>query len=376
MPPQSTLTESTWCSSGEACARLGVRPQTLYAYVSRGYLTPRKEGTRSRFSVAELDQLAAKGRRRRRTGRLEVLIDTEVTLLEPEGRLCYRGVDIADIVGRWSFERTAELLWSGGDDGEPEPWPEPAAPSLPRGAPSHLGDRVRVAAAVLASTAEVPDRDLGVASTVGRRLIPTLVAALPVVGTAPATGAPIAARLWPRLSSARATRARVEALDAALVVLADHELAASTVAARVAASVWSPPLDVVVAAMATHAGLLASGGSGQLLEDALRAGTAPSVGFGHAIYADRDPRADLLLPIVEPFAPARLRRLLDDDRAPNVDLVMALFVLGTGMRPGAAEAIFAVARTAGWLAHAAEEYRNPFRYRPRASYVGPAPLPR
>jgi citrate synthase len=353
-----------------------VRPQTLYAYVSRGYLTPRKEGGRSQFSVAELDQLAAKGRRRRRTGRLEVLIDTEVTLLEPKGRLCYRGVDVADVVGDWSFERVAELLWSGGDEGDPDPWPAPDGPALPPTAPSHLGDRVRLAAAVLAGAAPPADRDLEATATIGRRLVPGLVAALPLLGAAPPPEARLAARLWPRLSPARATRARVAALDVALVLLADHELAASTVAARVAASVWSPPLDVVVAAMATHAGLL-SGRSAALLDADLRAGAAPTLGFGHAVYVDRDPRADLLLPFVAPLVPAALRDVVEaDERPPNVDLVLGLLAVGTDMAPGAAEAIFALARTVGWLAHAAEEYRNPFRYRPRASYVGPAPLPR
>ena len=58
---------------------------------------------------------------------------------------------------------------------------------------------------------------------------------------------------------------------------------------------------------------------------------------------------------------------------PNVDLVLAAFTVANRMVPGAGEAVFALARTAGWLAHAAEEYRNPFRFRPRASYTGPLP---
>ena len=64
------------------------------------------------------------------------------------------------------------------------------------------------------------------------------------------------------------------------------------------------------------------------------------------------------------------------DGSPTIDLVLAALVVATGMVRGASEAVFAVARTAGWLAHAAEEYRNPLRFRPRGSYTGTPPVPR
>jgi len=382
---RSTLTDSTsplgrhWLTSAEACARLGVRTQTLYAYVSRGLLHPRRVDRRSWYDRNELDLLAAAGRRRARRGRLEVLIDTEVTLLDPAGRLAYRGVDVADLAGRWSFERVARWLWTGEDDGEPAPWPMAPGEPAPGGSPS---DRIRVAAAVAAATATDSDRDLARVATIGSQLIPVLVSALPPIG--PSTGvdaATVAGRLWPRLTALKPTPARVQALDAALVLLADHELAPSTVGARVAASVWSPPLDVVVAALATHAGGL-HGGVMTTIEDQLRVDGGSSVGRGHPVYGDAgDPRARLLLPLALAAAPARERPLVaaagdPSDGPPNVDLVLAALAVATGMVRGASEAVFAVARSAGWLAHAAEEYRNPLRFRPRASYTGTAPIPR
>ena len=63
-------------------------------------------------------------------------------------------------------------------------------------------------------------------------------------------------------------------------------------------------------------------------------------------------------------------------RAPNIDFAFAVLTEAAGMEAEAGEAIFAVARSAGWIAHAIEEYDHPLRYRPRARYTGPVGLPR
>ena len=372
MRSQSTLIGSTWITSAEACERLGVRPQTLYAYVSRGLLHPQRDGRSSRFDPVELDELAARSRRSSRKGRLEVLIDTELTLLDPNGRLHYRGVDVVAIAGRWSYERTAEWLWTGVDGGDVV-WPVTPSPTVDGDRPA---DRIRAATAMLAATAAPVDRRIEAGPLVGRRVIPQVIGALPLLGDE--RSQTVSARLWARLSPATPTPARLRALDAALVLLADHELAASTVAARVAASTWAPPLDCVVAGMATHAGVL-HGGVSSLVEADLRAGRPLRAGFGHAVYRGRDPRADALLPLVEAIATKRqwqgVRAALEGGEHPaNVDAAVAALAVCGDMAPGAAEVVFAVARIAGWLAHAAEEHERPFRFRPRASYRGLAPV--
>ena len=361
-------------TSAEACERLGVRPQTLYAYVSRGLLHPQREGRSSRFDPVELDELAARSRRSSRKGRLEVLIDTELTLLDPNGRLYYRGVDVATIAGRWSYERTAEWLWTGVDGGAGVSWPVTPAPGVDGAGPA---DRIRAAMAALAACAPPEDRTLGAGPAIGRRVIPQVIGALPLVGVDPGDDT-VAGRLWARLSPLAPTPQRLRALDTALVLLADHELAASTVAARVAASTWAPPLDCVVAGLATHAGVL-HGGISRDVEVALRDGRRPRGGFGHGVYRERDPRAEVLLPIVEAITPARRWSRIDaavrgGEPFANVDLAIAALAVGGDMIPGAAEVVFAVARIAGWLAHAAEEHERPFRFRPRASYRGLAPV--
>ena len=103
-------------------------------------------------------------------------------------------------------------------------------------------------------------------------------------------------------------------------------------------------------------------------------------GFGHRLYPAGDPRAPVLLEllrrswggrprlrVVEAVVEAAARRGLP---APNIDFILAALVHLAGMRRGASEAIFGVARSAGWLAHAIEEYGRLASIRPRAVYVG------
>lgn len=190
------------------------------------------------------------------------------------------------------------------------------------------------------------------------------------------------------------------ALRAALVLLADHELAASTLAARVAASVRADPYAVVATGLGAVGGSLhggASFGAEMMLRSAAQPSEAARVvgellrrgeripGFGHYVYTEYDPRAVLLLELVRAAAPGSRRlavaqAVLAEARqralpAPNIDFALATLATVAGMIPGAGEAIFAVARASGWLAHALEEYARHAPIRPRAVYIGPAAAP-
>ena len=104
-------------------------------------------------------------------------------------------------------------------------------------------------------------------------------------------------------------------------------------------------------------------------------------GLGHFVYESGDPRAVLLLHLVREAAPESGRLAVADAvlaearrralPAPNIELALAVLASVAGMVPGAGEAIFAVARTAGWLAHALEEYARATPIRPRGVYTGP-----
>ena len=402
-------------TAAEAAARLGVKPATLYAYVSRGLLgRERSPGRRtSTFDPAEVERLTRRrsGRRGRRPAG-ELVVESALTAIEG-GALWYRGLPVTELAATRTFEEVAEWLWRGRFP-EPTRWRAgPAALAAGRRAQAALPEgalpleRLQVIAAALAAGDDLrlelhPDA----VAAAGRALIAGLAGCLPRLGRPPAPDAGIAARLWSCLSPLEPGPALLAVLDAALVLLADHELAASTVAARVAASVRADPYAVAAAGLATLSGSLHGGASlaveallaeieqpglalrqakmraGRVLGERLRRGERLR-GLGHPLYPDGDPRAAHLL--------ARLRRaaggsprlavveaLLDATRRrglppPNVDLALAALGHVAEMTRGSGEAIFAVARVAGWLAHALEEYDRAIPIRLRAVYTGPPP---
>jgi citrate synthase len=217
----------------------------------------------------------------------------------------------------------------------------------------------------------------------GRRMINCLVEASgegsrEAGGPASRTPAPaesVAQRLWQRWSPLRPTAARVRALNVALVLLAEHELALSTLAVRVAASARATPANCLLAGLGTLSGRL-HGGAARIVHAKLLAKDPVTAGFGHPVHRHGDPRATPLLEAVYAFAPAADRDLIENARQrapmpPNSDLALGALIYAARMPADAAMAIFAVARTAGWIAHAAEEYAEPpLRFRGRAVKPG------
>jgi len=208
----------------------------------------------------------------------------------------------------------------------------------------------------------------------------------------------IAGRFWYRICPKRPDPGLLGALRAAMALLADHDLAAaSTFAARMAASVRADPYAVVATGLGALGTSRQYGGASLGAETMLAAIRDPAdavrvVGDllrrgeripGLGDFADSpDPRAKALLDLVKKAAPRSTRyavaaAVLDETRRralpePNVDFALAALVNVAGMISGAGEAIFAVARTAGWIAHAMEEYAKNVPLRPRTVYIGPA----
>ncbi|MFJ4682569.1 citrate synthase family protein [Streptomyces sp. NPDC088789] len=395
----------------EAAELLGVKPETVYAYVSRGQLSSRRaEGGRgSTFDAQEVASLARRNRRESAgssaSGGGELSVRTRITLIEDD-RYYFRGVDATELAARHSYEEIADWLWTGRlHPGVTFTAPESVIDLARRAVnalPEHTDptDRLRVAA-IAAATADPLRFDLSEEAVLGtaRTLIPTLVGALPAAMYAPQDDGPIAHRLWTRLSVREADEASLSVLDTALGLLVDHDLAASTLAVRVAASARSHAYAAVSAGLGVLEGPLHGAASGlahrlikQVLEEddaapviagELRAGRRIP-GLGHRLYRAEDPRARALfarleeLPHAEP-ALAAARDIVDITARhtplhANVDLALAVFTVAGGMQATAGEAIFAVARTAGWIAHALEEYKErPLRMRPEGQYVGPRP---
>jgi citrate synthase len=399
------MSDPALLSAAEVAHRLGVKRETVYAYVSRGLLErhPASAHRRSLFEREAVQQLATRARSGDRSDALEVVVETQVTLLDPDGRLFYRGQDAAELARFSTFERVAGLLW-GGPAGAP--WELDAASAaivgrlagvLPANTPAV--DRIPVVIGALGAADPLRSdrRPEAVRRTAGRILAGALDG-LPAA--APTRDRSAAARLWAALSpEARPPRpVQLATLDACLVLLADHELAASTLAARVAASAWADPYRVVLAGLGPLGGAL-HGASPLAVESMLAqiaapeaafatvervvAAGGPPAGFGHRVYRDRDPRADHLLARVGPAATddraARTVAALVEAGAalglpaPNVDLAVAGLVYAMGLAPASASTIFTIARIAGLVAHAIEEYPHRLRFRPRATYGGPAP---
>ncbi len=360
---------SSFVGTSEAARLLGVAPATLYAYVSRGRISRRTgaDGRTSLFALADVEELAARSRRGAIGPRptIDVRISSSITTLREDG-LSVRGHELPELVRGHSFEAIADLLWTGSLGSGT--WTSPRQPplALPVGAVAPIS-RMTVAAQMLGDA--FPNDD---APTAARRLIEQAPDAL---GAQRVTGS-IAVRLasvWHRRPSPELVRA----IDVALGLLADHELATSTLAVRVAASVRSSPMAAFVAGLAVVSGPLhgmASIEAHQFLVECARDGVAETVaayraqrrrlpGFGHKVYRGVDPRFAVLLDTVSEVGDLSLVNdvLAEVGRVvpkhPNIDLALGALTFVAGLDDRVP--IFAVARIAGWAAHYAEELDEP-----------------
>lgn len=399
--------DENYLTTAEVARRLNVKPATVYAYVSRGQLTSvRARGSRgSLFAAGEVERLAS--RSVEHPGVVE-RIETELSLLQDD-ELYYRGHPVRELASTQTFESVAELLWTG-----------ELAPSEPFAAPPELVDLARSAMAVAPPGARMVDKlriavavlgaadplrfDLTPASITGasRQLLAALAEALPGatvgdsvdratvdggvgrVGEATVDGG-FAGRLWPKVST-RPPHPRI--LEAALILLADHGLAASTIAARVAASARANLYSVVSAGLGALDGHYHGAATTlayqfldraledpvKALSDELRSGQSLP-GFGHRIYQQRDPRAEVLFGLLagEPVMDRVHDITAKVNSFPNSDLALAAMMHAYDFHPDAGEALFALARIVGWTGHALEEYAEPgLRFRALGNYTGPA----
>src|SRR5499427_3912103 len=395
-----------WIGAGEAARRLGIKPATLYSYVSRGVLRRRTgdDGRSSLFDAGEVESLARRGRPRH-PGAGEFVIESALTELTSD-RACYRGHDITVLAARYELEAAAWLLWTGELSGRDRgPWrASQAALRAGRAAQAALPlgtlplERFGVIVPALAATDPLRlQLDPPAVIAAGQAIMAGLVDCLPAPdGGSGADGGSLTGRLWGKLCPGPPDDGLTGALRAALVLLADHELAASTFAARVAASVRADPYAVVATGLGAVGGAL-HGGASLGVEAMLAAAAGPQdvarvvgsllrrgeriPGFGHFVYRAGDPRAAFLLGEIRARAPGSPRLAVADALVrevvgrglptPNIDFALAVLASVAGMVPGAAEAMFAVARTAGWIGHALEEYARHTPLRPRARYTGP-----
>jgi citrate synthase len=389
-------------SAREAARRLGVKPATLYAYVSRGLLrsAPLRGSRERRYHAADIERL----RRLHRSGQPRAvppkafdahipLLDSAICLAE-DGKLYYRGVDAIELAERASLEEVARLIWDVAEDAFAVP-----GRSGPRGAwfralPANAAP-IEKAHAVLARLAAedvgAVDLSAGAVARTGARLLRALTAA--VTGERP-DASPVHRQL---ATAWRVNRAGADIIRRCLVLVADHELNPSTYVARCIASTQATPYAAVTGALGALSGprhggatsraeallgeLAQAGHIAAALGERLRRGE-PLPAFGHQLYPDGDPRAAAILRALQKAArPARAafvaeaavaaERLLG--QRPNIDFALGAVSVALQLPRGAALGMLLVGRTVGWIAHVMEQYAAGELIRPRARYVGVLP---
>lgn len=364
---------TTFLRAPDAARRLGVTTATLYSYVSRGRIgrTLGSDGRSSLFDLADIDELiTASARPVPPPPTIDVRISTSITRLDENG-VRYRGILLDDLVDE-PYERVCQLLWHGALD-------DPAdAPDL-RAAGASTGPAPLSTLSIIRMATDIsPETDPVATATQLLGMIATTECA-----DSPDTSfAERLARRWVDDPSPQLVRA----VNSTLVLLADHGLATSTLAVRVATSVRASPIASLISGLAAVEGDLHGGGAAhahRLFEQAAAEG-AESVltefrhakrrvpGFGHKIYRDRDPRFELLLDRVRALPDPCGRMTVVDQtvdaagalvsRQPNVDLALGALSYVAGLP--ADLPLFAVARIAGWTAHHLEELQErPVRFR-------------
>lgn len=381
---------ASWISMTEACTRLGVRPQTIYAYVSRGKLEVMTDPENSRRSLYRAEDVISLAKRKQAGRKHETLAANTLFGSEPSiptavatffrQRLYYRGEDAVLLARTATLEEVAGRLWNA--EQQIHFLSEATGMSNPEGLSPRVVAFMRLAAA--AATGH---------STRGRmtRLLHNECQSL-VGQLADSFGAsPGPEPLHQRFARGWGQSREIgELFRTAMVLLADHELTSSAFAARIAASNAASLPACLLAGLTTLAAPLHGDASGrvralfndverlgekQVIAHYLSEGLSPA-GFGHHLYPDGDPRAAALLTLFEPpkVLATFIRNVTElTGLKPNIDAALAALVAHLRLPADAAFGLFATARSVGLLAHSLEQLGEAQVIRPRGRYVGPTP---
>jgi citrate synthase len=395
--------DELYLSAREAAAELAISPATLYAYVSRGLIRsePSPDSRSHRYRAEDVRGL----KERRAPSAVEPhgfrsfdpdlpVMDSAIATITEEGAI-YRGVNCIDLSEKDTLEHTATLLW---DVTGVDPFTADNCP--------HVSEEMRAIATAARRAAPI-DRTIAVLALatsadpgaftrapegramVGGRILRLLVATM-------LNAEPSSELLHQQIAKAWApdNKHAPDLIRRALVLLADHELNASTFTVRCAASTGLSLYDAVIAGLAALKGPM-HGGAGvlasRLVKTLIDQDAEPVIrervalgerfaGFGHGVYKRGDPRAmSLLNALTRAGAARKFTREVPERIAEatgefvNIDYALAVLAHSLRLGPGSELTLFAMARAVGWIAHASEQLQYGRLIRPRARYVGPAP---
>jgi citrate synthase len=385
------MTMAAWLSMDEACRLLGVQPQTIYAYVSRGKLEAIASDGDSRKSLYRAEDVNALAKRKQAGRKHETLATNTMFGAEPSiptsistfirGHLYYRGQDAVALSQSASLEDVADLLWGAGRV------VDLSCQQLDFQGKPGRANAFQVLANLAASGHSTHGRLKPVLLDEAQNLVGQVANAFGALTTLKQPLHLRLARGW------KQPRAVAELLRAAMVLLADHELTSSAFATRIAASTGASMPASLLAGMTTLSGPLHGDASGRvraLFAEVARYGedsvvdhylsaALPIAGFGHHLYPDGDPRAQALLARFEP--PPDILGFIQKvttltGKKPNIDIALAALVTRYRLPTDAAFGLFATARSVGLIAHCLEQLGVGQVIRPRGRYVGISPLER
>ncbi|MGH8202748.1 MAG: citrate synthase [Steroidobacteraceae bacterium] len=385
-----------WLTAAEALTVLKVKPQTLYANVSRRRIRARpdpKDPRRSLYAESDVRRIArsragARKAERVAAGAIEwgdpILPSAIATVAQ--GRLWYRGQDAVELAETRTLEEIAGLLWD-----------DPAAGGFSRAphrmsgcrAVRSMGETSVPSSALAAMFTAMAGRAGRDPPSHGRSAAVLRGEGLEVLDALACSIVRSGGRgpLHERLAATWRRKQAADALRRALVLLADHELNASTFAVRVTVSTGASLASGVLAGLATLSGPL-HGRAAVGVADLVRAGRQQGMqsaarqwltqgrglaGFGHPLYPEGDVRAQALLrAFAVPTEYQELRAAVEElaGELPNIDFALAAMTASFRLPSDAPLTQFALARSVGWLAHAMEQALAGHLIRPRARYVG------
>jgi len=404
-----------YLTAKEAAEMLDISMSTLYAYVSRGLIRSEaaSPGSRHRrYSMEDIEKLLARKEGRRNPEKLAQdalhwgapVLDSAITLID-NGRLYYRGQDALLLAKQHTIEQVASLIWTGTTHEAERIFEnitqvdvlkyENMLVNMDVGGAQLSALESLQAVLPIAAADDLGAYDLRPAAAVqtGARILRLMAAVITDEMPGKESIAALLQKQWcPDDPQA------VGILNAALILCADHELNASSFAARVVASTSATPYAVVIAGLAALQGVK-HGGHTDRVEAFLNEITSPTnvravigdrlrrgeeiPGFGHQLYPEGDPRAAYLMDRLAreyPDSPhimisqailSEMRLSLEQE--PTLDLSLVTLRRVLDLPPGSGLALFALGRAVGWIGHAIEQYGMDRLIRPRARYIGDPP---
>ena len=375
-------------TANEAAKRLGVSVATLYAYVSRGIIRshPDPSDPRSRLYAEEDIDRRTPGK-----GALHgagPVLDSAITLIDG-ARLYYRGFDATELARTSTVEEVASLIWTG--NRTPDAFALTTLHVIAGRSSEGLPFMSRGASILPIVAARDPLaydlRPHAVAQT-GWRILNLLTSvAAESAELADTVDETLQQRWAPKSAQAR------DLIRAALILCADHELNVSAFTARCIASAGSNPYAVVAGGLAAMEGSKHGGMTARIetmldelaraqdiraaMSERMRRGEAIA-GFGHRLYPNGDPRAEVLLEMLGKRVPKLIADVASEGEEllrekPTIDFALVALARALKLPADAPITLFALGRTIGWVGQAIEQYARDEIIRPRARYTGPPP---